>query len=426
MRTFRAAALDGYIALQEGFNDHRIRAVLTLSGTVDDDRLREALLRSLAAASVLACGYMPRGKSGRWTEAEHAIPADRFYSALEASSAGDHAAAMEKALASPIDQTRGPQFRVTRIRYADRDSLCMVMNHIAMDGSGFKAWLALIARLYSGAEGELPGCRERDALRVLGRHAGRRAAGRAGERRSSASPLRASGDAVRTARLFVWRGSLPDLGALRLKATRQSGAEPTINDCLMALVLAACESAGLEAGMLSFMIDARRYCIPGGLSPFSNASSMESIRLPAAGLSLADLASTVGERTRALKRGAPGLAGLGKLRLAAIFLPAPAFRHSLRKAMRGASLSTTNLGQVDEEALAFGPLRTEDLYFVTALKEEPALQFSFSSFGGRVAITSYGRYSPANAAKVAAVYSRFGPLLEEALRPEPPRSSLSR
>jgi NRPS condensation-like uncharacterized protein len=423
MRTFPAAVLDGYIALQDGYNDHRIRAVMAMSGAVDDGRLQEALRRSLAAAPVLAYGYEPLGKCGRWVQAGHAIGADRFYCAQEASSDDDLAAAMESALAAPIDQAAGPQFHITRIRYGKRDSLCAVMNHVAMDGSGFKAWLALVARLYSGTEGEMPGISEREALRLLEGDAATRDPTGTGAGRLASLPLPSLADAEREARLFIWRGKLADLTALRGQAVDQSGAIPTINDCLMALVLAACESAGIEAGRLSFMIDARRYCVPGTLSPFSNASSMESIGVPETGLPLAELARKIGARTRELKGRAPGLASLRKLRAAASLLPPPVFRYMLRRAMRSASLSTTNLGAVDEGALVFGQLRVEDLYFVTALKEEPSLQFSFSSFGGRMAITSYGRYSPTNAERIAAVYSRFGPLLETALQPAPSTSS---
>jgi len=426
MSTFRATALDSYIALQEGYNDHRIRAVLTLSGAVDDVRLQEALLRSLAAAPVLACGYEPRGKFGRWIEAGHAIEVDRFYRTLEVSSPNDLAAATAQALASPIDQAAGPQFHITRIRCGGRHSLCAVMNHVAMDGSGFKTWLALVARLYSGTEGAMPACSERDALRLLEGNAAKRDPGGTGARRPASALLHAPTAAADEVRLFIWRGRLADFTALRGKAADPSGAMPTINDCFMALVLEACESAGLEAKSLSFMIDARRYCVPGVLSPFSNASSMESIRAPEEGLTRAEQARRIGRRTRELKRRAPGLADLRKLRAAASLLPAPAFRYMLHRAMRNAALSTTNLGSVDEETLAFGAIRAEDLYFVTALKEEHTLQFSFSSYGGKVAITSYGRYSSSNTDMIATVYSKFGPLLEEALQPAPSTSSLLR
>jgi NRPS condensation-like uncharacterized protein len=188
----------------------------------------------------------------------------------------------------------------------------------------------------------------------------------------------------------------------------------------MALVAAAIArarqgGAGAPAGEwpleLAFMVDARRYDTGGALSPYSNASSMESFSIGNISRPAAELAGEIARKTAGIKAGSPGLGSILLLRDAAAILPPPLLGALLRRKMRAARLSTTNLGNMDPGTLRFGGLDVEDCRFVTALKEEPGLQFSFSSFRGAFTITSYGRYSEASAGRIAAIYGGFDRVL---------------
>lgn len=52
-------------------------------------------------------------------------------------------------LKQPVDLYQGPQIRITILRSATRDTICVVMNHMLCDGMAFKEYLYLLAELYS-------------------------------------------------------------------------------------------------------------------------------------------------------------------------------------------------------------------------------------------------------------------------------------
>lgn len=451
MKTHPAALLDEYTALQEGSNDHQIRAVIELSGRLDDARLEESLRRSFEAVPILALGMEKRGKAWRWIEREGFPEAGSFYRIVQADGVDESRQALEKALGTGPNQERGPQLFLTCIRGRGGDTLCVVVNHVAMDGSGFKSYLALLASLYGeslSADNRGPlwpsANREvgnRDALLILRALGIRTRLGllRRGASKSIAASQTLDGPGsardgaeAPSARLFQWQGELEPFERLRGPSSGGDG-RPTVNDCLLALVFAALgdttkerAGGGDTRAELAFMVDERRYDASAALSPYCNASSMEGLSVENTRLPLPELAREVASRTAGIKRGYPGLANLEKIRLAKALLPGPAFRAAIKRAIRSARLSTTNLGRMEMAGLAFGDTPARLAYFVTALKEEPALQFSFSTSGDRVAITSYGRYSPANAERIAAIYGKFDSLLEGPDRPLKPRPGRSR
>jgi NRPS condensation-like uncharacterized protein len=405
-----APALDEYIALQHGFNDHRIRAVLELSGHVDDDRLAAAVEASFIAIPLLTCGFVLTPRGGRWVEPGR--PAGRaWWRAVDAAGPYDEASAVEAALGAPIDEATGPQVALTRVRAAERDVLVLVVGHVVMDGTGLRAYLALLARAYRGEAAGPPGG-GRDLLAGLAPAV----PGAPAVRVASRAPLVLGGgtDADPRPRLTLWRGSVAAIEGLRAGAANP---RPTINDCALAAVLAAVggelaeRSPGRGRGLeLAFMVDARRYAtVP--ISPFANASTTSRIAVADVMVPLGELVAQVARRTAALKAGTPGLADLHRLRTARRLLPFPLVARAVRATLRGGRPALTNLGRLDLAELAFGDVEARDAYVVTALKEAPAFQVAFVTAGEHATFSSYGRYGSRDAAVVERVYARLADTL---------------
>jgi len=420
--TWKAAPLDSYMILQEGFNDHHIRVVVELSGLIDDERLKRVIFATAETCPVLTAGYKVGWPWGdKWVETAGPESAELHYQAVEAGCEVEAQAEREAALAQKPDGVRGPQLAITRVRFNGRDSLVLVMNHVAMDGSGFRAYLCLLAKYYSDAgclaqSGLVSPGKTREAITLLNQfstrtriHLALRKGGRPIEPVLVVPSPPSSGEEADglQPRLFLLRARVSDLTAI---GPGKAELRPTLNDSFMALVC-----AGLDAGVnwssqgnglqMAFMVDLRRYNGAGALSPFCNAASMETIDMGAPGLGLGERAAAICRATRCAKANLPGLANLARIKLAHSILPRPLYRNILRRAIASASLSTTNMGKLNSASLRFGELEVIDAYFVAALKEEPTLQFTFSTFGENLAISSYGRYSAENAARVAAIYA---------------------
>jgi NRPS condensation-like uncharacterized protein len=429
MREARAPLLDGYIVLQEGANDHRIRAILGYDGPIDPRRLRSALLASFDAVPLLAAAYRGHGSRGRWSAMSDTNEAglDRSFRLVAAPDAQAAKAALEEALAWIPAEATGPQVGLTLVTCTGQDSLCLVVNHAVMDGSGFKDYLALLARLYNGGPGLQAradrGSGGRDVYAVLGRGG---AALPRGSRPSAAgtaawpvlkpsSPPEPRGGP----RLFRWQGKLSALDRARAKLAAAQAApgagRATVNDVLMAAACAAIAEALPEPKghpiEVAFMVDMRRYDQEGILSPYCNASSTEALLVDPWSFPLGGLVAEVAVQTAAIKAGQPGLGGLRRLKAASALLPTPLFEAILRRRIRASVLSTTNLGRLEPGRLDLGGAKAVEACLVTALKEDPALQFSFSTFGDSLSITSYGRWTGANEARVAAIYASLAAIL---------------
>jgi NRPS condensation-like uncharacterized protein len=79
---------------------------------------------------------------------------------------------IQRVFACPLDVNEGPQLLAFLVRDAQRDSLCLIINHMLCDTAGYKHYLTEVARLYSCiAEGldpsPAPFVRQRDTRAVM-------------------------------------------------------------------------------------------------------------------------------------------------------------------------------------------------------------------------------------------------------------------
>jgi NRPS condensation-like uncharacterized protein len=398
--------LDAYIRLQKVANDHQIRGVVSFAGQLDIEKLRIAIRRSFAYAPILACRYVRERDTAYWEEAE--FPDEAFFHVMRDD--GDHGRIVECLHDAPRDD--GPQLSVHVIRRDASDSLVIVVNHMAFDGAGFKSYLYLLARLYSGDQdgtGSLveKGNMERGMRALLENvPTGRKVLSLFRRTLSSAGNdlmPDASGDGETRLRLCT-------IDQAKFKTLKEFCARSgiTVNDLILALFAFALFTIGAtrraKTGRtrvaIQVMFDLRRYLGDSAVSQFANFSSMESLVLRDEGRDFPALAGAIHETMARMKKRSPGLKNILVMNALFEILPRRTFDAMLSRTIRSLGVSTSNLGVIDEERLKFKDVDIADAYMLASIKKQPAMQLSFSTFRDGVTMSVLGKYSPRNWAVV--------------------------
>jgi NRPS condensation-like uncharacterized protein len=164
---FRVAAGDLVIYLSRFANDIVIRAVVTLAGRADEQRLRHALRLLLDAAPIAGCRYVERRWRPHFRRLE-TVDEAALLQVLPAYGPGDPETTLTRYLLEPFEPFDGPLLRAALIRgvastpVSDTgasdtgvsDTLCLKAHHLFGDGAGVVEALYLLAELYAALEGD--------------------------------------------------------------------------------------------------------------------------------------------------------------------------------------------------------------------------------------------------------------------------------
>ena len=399
MKSFKVELLDEYIFLQNKANDHQIRFVVELNGHIDTGRLKKAVEQSIIIVPLLACRLVVQGPGYIWQE----IPTVKLEDYIEVYEKDEiNNDRLVEVLGKRPDHFRGPQLLISVLRSAVRDVLLITINHMALDGSGFKQYLVLLSSLYNG--GPVTAYNEnRDLFSVIDgpRHEIKIIKSRA---RGCAGFLTDAG-LDRKAKLFVHRIENADFRKIRNFCKSKNA---SVNDIMMTLFVMSLLDAGYlrlnKKFSISMMIDARRYDTDGLLSPFVNAASMEKVFFSLPKEETESALAIMHEELAGIKDNSPGLANLLKLKRLKSLLPAKLYRRVLAWIIQKPNVSATNLGVLKGGDIGFKDLETESAYFVTSLKKNNSLQFTFSAYNDELTITSFGLYSNAQVEAIAFIY----------------------
>jgi NRPS condensation-like uncharacterized protein len=383
---YRAETLDQFLSFQTDNNDHHIRAVLRFDGRLDLPALRAAVLRTLQTIPVLGSRYVEHAFRAYWEQMPLGDEAHAFVTLVNSS---DTASDEQQFLAQVVDFHRGPQLMAQIIRGAEGDTLCIVVNHMAFDGVSFKRYLVMIGRIYAQILAGSTGTEENADAADRGLSAVFRSfpirdlvrlALRPKIRTPQQTPARLPGleQSKSQAEFICCQIGQSQFGGL-LSFARERGV--TLNDIVMAAYFQALwDFAQPDDGVLNVacMVDLRRYLEDGDAGAYSNLSSM----VLTEGRRFGDFSRTLVEVHSAMvhaKSNTPGLSGLPLLAFLRRVLPHGIFKSVVKGAVIYPPISITNLGVIPEE-LDFGTACLVDAYILTALKREPALQLTFSTF----------------------------------------------
>ncbi len=122
-----------------------IRCVITFSGHIDEAVLKKAVDLSAEAVPAVKSRFEIKKDRPCWRHKN--FTADDIVQTVKADP--EIIGQPEKLAASIIDFFSGPQVKIYLLRYESSDTLIVIVNHMVCDGTGFKEYLYLLARLYS-------------------------------------------------------------------------------------------------------------------------------------------------------------------------------------------------------------------------------------------------------------------------------------
>ncbi len=140
---FPAPAIDKFLYLARALHDCQSRCVLTFSGSVDIDRLAQAIRLSIAATPILGCRFVAHRWRPYWQlqeEPEQIAQCPVCYPEnLERE--------QQQFLAGAMDPCRDALVQMRLFR-TDHDILCLKMHHMTADAGGMLEFIRLLGRLY--------------------------------------------------------------------------------------------------------------------------------------------------------------------------------------------------------------------------------------------------------------------------------------
>lgn len=403
MSQYKVEILDEYMYVQEGANDHQIRIVIEFYEKINIDKLRIAVKESFEYIPLLACKLIKNGTHLYWEGMNYQSLEKQYFHVIES---GFSSAILKETLEKKADQYIGPQLLVTVLRTPENDFLIVTINHMVLDGSGFKKYLSLLSKIYSEiAINKNEMSAGRNIYAVLKNVVKKKSILQKHHKLKAVDKLSEENSAKRNPMLFTQKIGESDYFAIQKYCKAK---KVTINDYMMTLFILALIDIGYFKlnlpSKISMMIDARRYDRNNLLSPFMNASSMEDVILFFDSLDEEKLLLNVHSEIEKIKNNMPGYNNLINLKFFRKFLPRSLFFTILKGKIKSFGISATNIGILDNKDFQFKGSKTVNAYMVASLKGNNSLQFTFSTFENTVNINTFGNYSAENSEKIKAIY----------------------
>lgn len=399
-KRFRAENLDQMLLFFGAYNDYQMRVVIAFEEDIDRERLEKAVLLSCEENPILGCRFVENGLRAYWEKIKEPwIDVVRF---IDSQNPED---SIHEILTQKVDPFVGPQLMAAIIRHDNKDTLCIVMNHMVCDGAGFKEYLYRLSSIYTNLLQDpnyVPECRG-DGNRSLNGlfkqfdvfHRLKLLFAtdkRPVHQRDFRFPLlgRASaGPFIMTRKLSEERFDL-------LKSYSKD-LHVTVNDMVLAAYYRALfeiiKVRGGEYLTVPCMVDLRRYLSQGGDQPLCNRSSMmETHLIREDGEDFRQTVRRVNKIMNDKKEKCPGLNGLAALLLMFNIFPYPVMKKIVEKGFNSPLISISNIGVIDAEKLRFGDTLVSNVFISTAIKYTPFFQLTFSSFRNTMtfSISTYG------------------------------------
>jgi NRPS condensation-like uncharacterized protein len=395
---FPATTQDLFNYLGRMWHDGQIRCVVYFAGRVDAARMARAVRLTLDAEPVLGSRLVKRPWRPYWQRR----PDLDTLPLCPVVSGEDLDGQMWQFLTAPVDPCVGPLVHACIFR-AERDTLCLKLDHGGGDGAGAMQYLNLLASTYHGLtadsdyrppsradgdRGQWQVIRRVGPLGVLGSLQGLRFTKPA--QRLPGYGTDASGRAI----------ALRRIGAKRLEAMRAYGRErqAKFNDLLVAAfyraLFARVDPPPGEPCLLALPVNLRRYLPPGQPLPVANLSGGNTYDLAyRPGEPFEQTLARVVERSRRFKAAFPGLAGV--MMQAMMFAPGFAVGRSLIRRFMGRAMTEgymgpflSNVGIIDEQFIDFGHVAVADAYGLGLISFPPSLNVAASTFRGILTLTS--------------------------------------
>lgn len=369
----------------------RIRCCVRFNDHISETALKRAVGLSVHSVPLISCVFDERLHC--WKERE--FTADNIIRLVEVP-AGDENVIADFLLTS-VDHSIEPQLRIILVREETHDTLCIIINHMICDGTGFKEYLYLLCDLYSKCERSpeydiKPQPLNKRDLNQLLKNLGLK-------EKLDILFSKSDFDTPDPAMILPIRGDsqnpmivITHIEKEQFTLIRHFAKErhTSLNDVLLTGYMRALRRVtGCKNITVQCPVDLRKYkkadqrCGICNLTGNYWCSAEISLDEP-----FADTLEKVSGQMRTQKESSVCLKGPMLLHMIFHMLPLNMVRKLFNRLSPVPITNYTNLGSLDEGKFSFGNHTIDDAFISTAVKKAPYFQLSISTFQGRCTLTS--------------------------------------
>ena len=417
-RHLNAELWDKMHYLFRDFNDRMVHLELHYDFEIDIEALKTVLICFLEKAPVLHSRFVDNKVSPYWEVMPYNIE-----EVLTVKHSDDVEKDIDEFLTQYIPPESDLQMKAGVFFYEGKTALCMVENHMCMDGGDFKYFIKSFCEAYSGyvKEGISPinlreGTRSYDSVysdlsktqKKMAKNLYRNVCAKDTHR----FPLTESRDEDRS---FIARRKLSEETFMKIKAAgKQRGA--TVNDMLVAAYfysLYELADYGLDESVtISCAIDLRRHLKDDDGQGITNHTAFMQCNIPRRGRDIFETLQYVINSSNLYKKDRfMGLYGLPLLRFAYKILPHSASEEIIKIGYSNPLLAMSNIGILDHKALALCGNEPIDGFMTGAVKYKPYVLLSATSMRNVITLSMCVRGNEED----KKIVSRFFDIFEESI-----------
>jgi NRPS condensation-like uncharacterized protein len=126
------------------YNDHQLHCAISFKEQLDFECIKKAVFFTMKILPLLNSRFVEGHVRPYWEVIDTVI--DDVVTFTDNSNVKDE---IDSFLTGKTDEFKGPQLKVRIVRSSNKDTLCIVMNHMICDGAGFKEYLYLLGSIYT-------------------------------------------------------------------------------------------------------------------------------------------------------------------------------------------------------------------------------------------------------------------------------------
>ncbi|MBQ7638825.1 MAG: hypothetical protein IJS90_07990 [Clostridia bacterium] len=377
-KKLKAELWDKMHYLFRDFNDRMVHVALYYDFEINVETLKTVLICFFEKAPVLHSSFTDNKISAHWDVKDYVVD-----DVLTVERVDDLEAAADEFLTQYIEPESDLQMKAAVFMKDGKSALCIVENHMCMDGGDFKYFLRSLCEAYSQYEqtGESPvdlrtGTRAYSAVYGDYSYTEQRMAKNLYKNVCAKDDHRFpfTRDSIRD-RSFIAKRTIPAEMFDSIKTTgKKHGA--TVNDMLLtAYFYSLYELAGFERNesvTISCAIDLRRHIKDSSDMGLTNHTAFMQCSVPELGKDIFETLSHVAAASEKYKKDKfMGLYGLPLLNLGYSILPHAASEQIIKIGYSNPLLAMSNIGVLDENALSLSGNRPSGGFMTGAVKYKP-------------------------------------------------------
>lgn len=394
-KVLRAEIWDKMQYLFRNFYDRMVHCVIYYDAPIDVDILKQALIFMTERAPILHSSFHGNVVEPYWTVEDYSMS-----DILTVRDSDDLEKDADEFLCQCIPVESNVQYRFAVFKKGEKYALCMLVNHMCMDGGDFKYFMRKLAENYNKLlRGERgldikQGSRSYDAVYSK----------LTPEEAKVAKGLYKNISAVKDEHHFPLTkpndGDYTMINKRKISADRFSKfraigktMDVTVNDLMLAFYIRSLYEIGMfkdsESLAIPCMVDLRRHIEQGGASTgLTNHTGFMVVNVDKKGDTINDtLLEVVKSVNKSKQDKYMGLYSLPLLKLAYAIFPYIISETAIKIGYLNPLIGMSNIGVLDDKALKLGDSNAVDGWMTGGVKYKPYMQLALTSMCGEITMT---------------------------------------